>query len=191
MAQISQRRDLDDKMVIENFARLIQSPENLVMLTLHTFADSMGTSDQLWNGFKDAVLWQLYRKTRQALTGDTEFLVVEARQRELLVEEVQRMAPPTLTRPKSRPISTTCPRVTARSMTPSKSWAMSRRSIASSNCSCPKRKTMPWCPSSPGTTSGTAATPPSSFAPGTASGSSPTSPAASPPPASTSSARKS
>jgi [protein-PII] uridylyltransferase len=95
MAQISQRRDLDDKMVIENFARLIQSPENLVLLTLHTFADSMGTSDQLWNGFKDAVLWQLYRKTRQALTGDTEFLVVEARQRELLVEEVQRMAPPT------------------------------------------------------------------------------------------------
>jgi [protein-PII] uridylyltransferase len=95
MAQISQRRDLDDATVIENFARQIQTTENLVMLTLHTFADSMGTSDQLWNGFKDTVLWQLYYKTRQLLGGGTEFLLAEARQRELLIEEVQRAAPPT------------------------------------------------------------------------------------------------
>jgi [protein-PII] uridylyltransferase len=95
MAQISQRRDLDDATVIGNFARQIQSNENLVLLTLHTFADSMGTSDQLWNGFKDAVLWSLYRKTRQVLAGGPEFLLAEARQRELLIEEVQRMAPPT------------------------------------------------------------------------------------------------
>jgi [protein-PII] uridylyltransferase len=95
MAQISQRRDLDDPSVISNFARQIQSVENLVLLTLHTFADSMGTSDQLWNGFKDAVLWQLYHKTRSLLTGRTEFLIAEARQRELLIEEVQRLAPHT------------------------------------------------------------------------------------------------
>src|SRR4029077_15192729 len=85
MAQISQRRDLDDTTVISNFARQIQTVENLVMLTLHTFADSMGTSDQLWNGFKDAVLWRLHQRTRSALTGGTEFLLAEARQRELLV----------------------------------------------------------------------------------------------------------
>jgi len=95
MAQISQRRDMDDAAVIGNFARQIQTNENLVLLTLHTFADSMGTSDQLWNGFKDAVLWRLYHKTRQVLSGGTEFLLAEARQRELLIEEVQRIAPPT------------------------------------------------------------------------------------------------
>jgi [protein-PII] uridylyltransferase len=95
MAQISQRRDLEDPAVITNFARSIQNVENLVLLTLHTFADSNGTSDQLWNGFKDAVLWSLYQKTRRALTGGTEFLLAEARQRELLVDEVQRMAPHT------------------------------------------------------------------------------------------------
>jgi [protein-PII] uridylyltransferase len=95
MAQISQRRDMDDPTVIENFARQIQTTENLVLLTLHTFADSMGTSDQLWNGFKDAVLWRLYHKSRQVLSGGTEFLLAEARQRELLIAEVQRMAPPT------------------------------------------------------------------------------------------------
>jgi [protein-PII] uridylyltransferase len=95
MVQISQRRDLDDPTVIRNFARQIQTVENLVMLTLHTFADSMGTSDQLWNGFKDAALWQLYRKTRDALGGAPEFLIAEARQRDLLADEVQRLAPET------------------------------------------------------------------------------------------------
>jgi [protein-PII] uridylyltransferase len=65
------------------------------LLTLHTFADSMGTSDQLWNGFKDAVLRRLFQGTRRVLTGGTEYLLAEARQRELLVEEVQSMAPQT------------------------------------------------------------------------------------------------
>jgi [protein-PII] uridylyltransferase len=95
MAQISQRRDLDDPAVINALARRIQSVENLVLLTLHTFADSMGTSDQLWNGFKDAVLWRLYEKTRRVLSGGTEFILAEARQRELLAQEVQRLAPHT------------------------------------------------------------------------------------------------
>ena len=95
MAQISQRRDLDDESVVRNFARQIQTPANLALLPLHTFADSMATSDQLWNGFKDAALWRLYRKTRDLLSGATEFRVAEARQRELLAEEVQRLAPPT------------------------------------------------------------------------------------------------
>jgi [protein-PII] uridylyltransferase len=37
----------------------------------------------------------LYQKARRVLSGGTEFLLAEARQRELLVEEVQRLAPPT------------------------------------------------------------------------------------------------
>src|SRR5204863_6886190 len=64
MAQVSQRRDLDDDRVIRSFARQIQSAENLSMLTLHTFADSMGTSDQLWNSFRDSLQWTLFHKTR-------------------------------------------------------------------------------------------------------------------------------
>ena len=42
MANLSQRRDLDDPAVIRNFARQIQTPENLNLLTLLTFADSPG-----------------------------------------------------------------------------------------------------------------------------------------------------
>ena len=60
MASVSQRRDLDDPAVIRNFARKIETPEALNLLTLLTFADSQGTSDKLWNGFKDALLWQLH-----------------------------------------------------------------------------------------------------------------------------------
>jgi [protein-PII] uridylyltransferase len=95
MAQVSQRRDLDDPAVIRNFARQIQTVENLNLLTLHTFADSMGTSDQLWNGFKDSLLWTLYHKTRDELSGGTDFIRAEERQRELLADEVQRLMPPT------------------------------------------------------------------------------------------------
>ncbi|MGI8965357.1 MAG: [protein-PII] uridylyltransferase, partial [Limisphaerales bacterium] len=81
MAQVSQRRDLEDPAVIRNFAAQIESVENLDMLTLHTFADSMGTSDQLWNGFKDSLLWTLFHKTRAQLLGD-DSTRVEEKQRE-------------------------------------------------------------------------------------------------------------
>ncbi|MEO6181568.1 MAG: [protein-PII] uridylyltransferase, partial [Verrucomicrobiota bacterium] len=94
MAQVSQRRDLEDATVIQNFARQIQTVENLTLLTLHTFADSMGTSDQLWNGFKDSLLWTLFHRTRELLAGGTEFFRAEEKQRELLADEVQRLMPP-------------------------------------------------------------------------------------------------
>ena len=95
MIKISQRRDLDDPAVIRQFALQVQSEQHLNLLLLHSFADSMGTSDQLWNGFKDSVLWMLYRKTHDILSGGTEFKVAESRQRELLAEEIQRLKPPT------------------------------------------------------------------------------------------------
>ncbi|HEX3800760.1 MAG TPA: [protein-PII] uridylyltransferase [Verrucomicrobiae bacterium] len=97
MANISQRRDLDDNAVIRAFAKEIQTPANLAMLTLHTFADSMATSDKLWNDFKDALLWTLYRKTVHELAGGTDFIRAEARQRELLAEEIGRSLPGRIT----------------------------------------------------------------------------------------------
>lgn len=93
MALISQRRDLDDPSVIKNFASVVQTVENLDMLTILTFADSMGTSDQLWNSFKDSLLQMLHVKTRELLTGGTAFLRAEEKQRELLSEEVRRLMP--------------------------------------------------------------------------------------------------
>jgi [protein-PII] uridylyltransferase len=91
MASVSQRRDLDDPMVTRTFAKQVQSPETLSLLTLLTFADAQATSDKLWNGFKDALLWSLHKKTMPLLTGGTEFLRAEEKQRELLMAEVDRL----------------------------------------------------------------------------------------------------
>ena len=92
MANISQRRDLDDPSVIRNFARQVGTPEKLNLLTLLTFADSQGTSDKLWNGFKDSLLWQLHARAMTLLTGGTEFRRAGEEQQESLRQEVRRLA---------------------------------------------------------------------------------------------------
>ncbi len=94
MVQISQRRDLEDPTVIKSFASQVQSRENLDMLTLHTFADSQGTSDQLWNGFKDSLLWTLHQKTAQMLGGG-EFVNAQQTHLHVLQDEVTELLPPT------------------------------------------------------------------------------------------------
>lgn len=95
LVQVSQRRDLEDQEVIRQVANQVGRIETMDLLMLHTFADSMGTSDTLWNGFKDSLLWQLYRKTREVLLGGTEFIRAEVRQRERLKEDVREMLPKT------------------------------------------------------------------------------------------------
>jgi [protein-PII] uridylyltransferase len=92
MAGLSQRRDLDDPVVIRQFARQMRTPEALNLLTLLTFADSQGTSDKLWNGFKDTLLWQLHSCTMNLLTGGTEFIRAGEERRESLLKEVRELA---------------------------------------------------------------------------------------------------
>ena len=93
MAVLSQRRDLEDPAVIRQFAGQIGSVENLAILALHTVADSLGTSDKLWNSFKDSLLLTLYHKTRRALTGGPEQDRSVDKQRETLLAEVRRLMP--------------------------------------------------------------------------------------------------
>jgi [protein-PII] uridylyltransferase len=93
MVNLSQRRDMEDTAVISGFAKQIQSPEALAMLMLHTFADSLATSDKLWNDFKDSLLWTLYKKTLPSLTVESEFIRAEQKVRELLQEEIARSLP--------------------------------------------------------------------------------------------------
>jgi [protein-PII] uridylyltransferase len=99
MASVSQRRDLDDPAVIRQFAQKVQTPETLALLTLHTFVDSQATSDKLWNGFKDLLLGSLHHKTLQLMTGGVEFAHVEEKHREVLMQEVRRLAPEQLSEP--------------------------------------------------------------------------------------------
>ncbi len=92
MATLSQRRDLDDPAVIRNFARQVGTAEKLNLLTLLTFADSQGTSDKLWSGFKDSLLWQLHSRALTLLTGGTEFRRASEKARDELRDAVRELA---------------------------------------------------------------------------------------------------
>jgi [protein-PII] uridylyltransferase len=96
MASASQRLDLDDPAVIQQFAKQVQTQETLALLTLHTFVDAQATSDKLWNGFKDLLLGSLHYKTLQLMSGATEFALVEEKHREVLMQEVRNLAPENL-----------------------------------------------------------------------------------------------
>jgi [protein-PII] uridylyltransferase len=85
---------LDDPAVIRQFAMQIENAEILTLLTLHTFVDAQATSDKLWNGFKDSLLWTLHLKTLRLMSGGTEFARAEEKQRELLMDEVRNTLPP-------------------------------------------------------------------------------------------------
>jgi len=97
MASLSQRRDLDDATVIRTFAREVRTSENLNLLTLLTFADAQGTSDKLWNGFKDSLLWQLHSRAMTLLTGGTEFRRATENARAELRDLVRELAPKRIT----------------------------------------------------------------------------------------------
>ncbi len=97
LAVTSQRRDLDDATVIRTVAREVGTPEKLNLLTLLTFADSQGTSDNLWSGFKDSLLWQLHTRTLTLLEGGTEFRRANENARAELRAGVRTLAPARIT----------------------------------------------------------------------------------------------
>jgi len=63
LSQISQQRNLDDLTTIVTFAGIVKNREILDALMLITLADGMGTSDEKWSDWKEALVWQLYRRT--------------------------------------------------------------------------------------------------------------------------------
>ncbi|TVR50291.1 MAG: [protein-PII] uridylyltransferase [Puniceicoccaceae bacterium] len=63
MARFWQRYDLDDPRSTEAFAELVEDPEKLRLLAVHTFCDSRGTAASLWNSYKDTLHTSLFRNT--------------------------------------------------------------------------------------------------------------------------------
>ncbi len=93
MAIVSQRRDLEDPLVLRKFAGQVENLETLNLLTLLTFVDAQATSDKLWNGFKDALLRALHEKARPVLSGSVEFVRAEEQHRGALLAEVRKLRP--------------------------------------------------------------------------------------------------
>lgn len=67
MSQTSQRKDLSDPQNIQEFAELVGNTRNLDHLYLLTVADIAGTSPDLWNNWKNKLLWDLYLAAGDAL----------------------------------------------------------------------------------------------------------------------------
>src|SRR5260370_24372929 len=56
---------------IETFAQLVQSPERLRLLLVLTVCDIRAVGPNVWNGWKAALLRQLYNATERVLSGGT------------------------------------------------------------------------------------------------------------------------
>ncbi len=63
MTSLSQRRELTDRKVIADFARLVRDRENLAMLYLLTYADISAVNPNAWTHWKAVLLQDLYVRT--------------------------------------------------------------------------------------------------------------------------------
>jgi len=93
MAEVSQRRDIDSPTVIRQFAETVQDEENLAMLTLLTFADSLGTSNNLWNDFKNTLLQTLYHLAGRRLASGKDYEQAEQQRLAKLMQEAREQLP--------------------------------------------------------------------------------------------------
>ncbi len=66
--------NLEDPKVIGEFAAVIKSKEYLDTLLVMTYADSKGTSEASWSGYKEASIRQLYYNTLEYLDTPADFM---------------------------------------------------------------------------------------------------------------------
>jgi [protein-PII] uridylyltransferase len=66
--------NLDDPKVVEEFAQVVRSKEYLDALLVMTYADSKGTSEASWSGYKESSIRQLYHITLQFLDAPADFM---------------------------------------------------------------------------------------------------------------------
>ncbi|MDF3073168.1 MAG: [protein-PII] uridylyltransferase [Alphaproteobacteria bacterium] len=65
------QRDLQDPKTIQDFAALVQSPERLRLLLVLTVCDIRAVGPNVWNGWKAALLRQIYYAAEEVLSGGT------------------------------------------------------------------------------------------------------------------------
>src|SRR5258705_3804219 len=69
MAQLAQRRDLNEPQVILEFVKQLGTLDALNLLLLLTYADLNAVAPGVWSEWKSTLLWELYRRSRALLAG--------------------------------------------------------------------------------------------------------------------------
>jgi [protein-PII] uridylyltransferase len=69
MSNTAFKRDLGDPKTIQDFARLVQSPERLRLLLVLTVADIRAVGPNVWSAWKAVLLRELYWRTEELLSG--------------------------------------------------------------------------------------------------------------------------
>ena len=67
MNRLAQRRDITDEKVIAECASLVETPSNLRLLYLLTFADTSAVGPDVWTVWKGTLLAELYHRTHDYL----------------------------------------------------------------------------------------------------------------------------
>jgi [protein-PII] uridylyltransferase len=80
MSNTAFKRDIDDPKTIQDFVEQVQSPERLKLLLVLTVADIRAVGPKTWNGWKAALLRELYNRSVDVMSGG---LVAEARDRRI------------------------------------------------------------------------------------------------------------
>jgi [protein-PII] uridylyltransferase len=93
MSNTAFKRDIGDPQTIQNFVERVQSPERLKLLLVLTAADIRAVGPKVWNGWKAALLRELYHSALDVMTGglsvgprDTRIAEAQAAARALLPE---------------------------------------------------------------------------------------------------------
>ena len=69
MARFWQRFDVEDPQTAVSFSRVITDEETLRYLYVLTYCDAKGTSNDLWNSYKNSLHGQLFKATARILAG--------------------------------------------------------------------------------------------------------------------------
>ena len=69
MSDTAQRRDVSDPKTVQDFVRVVQTPERLRLLLLLTVADIRAVGPGVWNAWKGQLLRELYLESETQMSG--------------------------------------------------------------------------------------------------------------------------
>lgn len=74
MYRVATTSNLEDPKVIEDFVQIVRTKENLDSLLVMTYADSRGTSEASWSGYKEASIRHLYHNALEFMQAPADFM---------------------------------------------------------------------------------------------------------------------